>query len=297
MKILITGLTGFIGKNFYKYSKFKNDILAISRKGSVLKNFNSEDLNYIDCGLEDINKFTTEIKRFNPDCVLNFAWGGIPDYSEDISNNNLNLTLDFFNFLEKNTNIKKFINTGTCAEYFNPTGKIDENYPVKPYDHFSSAKIKLSQELGIKCLKSKITYVNLRLFYVFGAYQRNESLIPYLINSYKKGTIPKLSKPFSRLDYVYVEDVIRVMDNCIKNDISSGAYNVGSGQSISNYEIQRFISNKFNYDFDENTYHEQESDINFFADITKLNSKLNWTPKFKVYEGIKKMFRDLNNNY
>ena len=80
MKILITGLTGFIGKNFYRHTNFRDNILAVSGKKSINKNFQPDDINYIDCNLENIDNFANEIKKFDPDCVLNFAWGGIPDY-------------------------------------------------------------------------------------------------------------------------------------------------------------------------------------------------------------------------
>ncbi|MFL2641979.1 MAG: NAD-dependent epimerase/dehydratase family protein [Dehalococcoidia bacterium] len=292
MKILITGLTGFIGKNFYRYTKYRNNILAVSSKNSFDKNFLSDDINYLDCNLENIDNFAYEIKKFNPDCVLNFAWGGIPNYSQDVSNNNLKIILNFFNFLEKNTSIKKFINTGTCAEYFNPSGKVSENYIVEPYDHFSSAKITLSQELEKRCVKSNINYINLRLFYVFGINQRKNSLIPFLIDCYKKGTESKLSNPFSKLDYIYVEDVIDAIDSCVKNEIPSGSYNVGRGESISNYEIQKIISSKLNLKFNDDIYAPEKDMIDFFADINKLNSAVGWTPKFQIHEGVQKIIEE-----
>ena len=76
MRILITGLTGFIGKNFYRYSKYKNNILAISKRSSLENNFQSEDIKFIDCSLEDISDYSIRIKEFDPDCVINFAWKG-----------------------------------------------------------------------------------------------------------------------------------------------------------------------------------------------------------------------------
>ena len=292
MKILITGLTGFIGKNFFRYTKYRDNVLAISSKVSIKKNFQSDQINYIDCNLENIDKFANEIKTFDPDCVLNFAWRGIPDYSQDVSDNNLKIILNFFNFLEKNTNIKKFINTGTCAEYFRPSGKVSENYLVKPYDHFSSAKITLSQKLEERSTKLNINFINLRLFYVFGINQRKKSLIPFLIDSYSKGTESKLSNPFSKLDYIYAEDVIDAIDRCIKNEIPSGSYNVGRGESIYNYEIQKIISDKFNLKFLDEVYPPQSNEIDFFADINKLNSAVGWIPKFQIHEGVKKILEE-----
>lgn len=294
MKILITGLTGFIGKNFNNYSNYKNDFLAISNKKSINKNNQLKNVNYIDCDIENINNFADEIAKFNPDCVINFAWKGIPDYSEKISNDNVNMTLNFFDFLEKNTKIKKYINAGTCAEYFKPTGKISEDYLVNPESPFSEAKIILSDELKKRCERLEINYINLRLFYVFGLYQRNESLIPHLVNSYKKEIIPKISNPFSKLDFIYVEDVISAIDCCIKNDIPSGSYNVGRGKSITNFEIQKIISQKLNFSFEENLNNKENVGLDFFADINKINLYTGWSPKYEVHEGIQKILEESN---
>ena len=289
MRILITGLTGFIGKNFYRYSKYKNNILAISKRSSLENNFQSEDIKFIDCSLEDISDYSIRIKEFDPDCVINFAWKGIPDYSIEVSQRNLNTALKFFNFLEKNTNIKKFINAGTCAEYYNPSGKISEDYLVEPYDHFSKAKISLSRELKERCDKLKISYINLRIFYVFGINQRDKSLIPFLINSYKNGIVPKLANPFSKLDYIYSEDVISAFDCCLENDVPSGDYNVGFGESVSNYKIQEIISRKLNFKFNEDIYSSGHDEINFYADTNKLKSSAGWSPKVNLNQGIQKI--------
>ena len=63
MKILITGLTGFIGKNFFRYTKYRDNVLAISSKASIKKNFHSDEINYIDCTLENIDKFTNVMNQ------------------------------------------------------------------------------------------------------------------------------------------------------------------------------------------------------------------------------------------
>jgi len=294
MNILITGITGFIGKNFFKYSKFKNNILAISREESVNKYEQLNNLNFLNCDLKNINNFSNEIIEFNPECVINLAWAGIPDYSKSNSMNNVEMNVNFFDFIINNTKIKKFINTGTCAEYYNPRGKISEDYIVKPYDDFSLAKINLSKILNDKCEKLDINFINLRLFYVYGLYQRRESLIPHIINSYRKGEIPKISKPCTMLDFIFAEDVINAIDRCLDKDIPSGSYNVGHGESIYNSEIQKIIAEKLDFEFDNNIYEKNLDEIEFYADISKLNGLTNWTPKFKIADGIQKVLSGSN---
>ncbi|MBH59587.1 MAG: hypothetical protein CL907_00115 [Dehalococcoidia bacterium] len=291
MRILVTGITGFIGKNYYEFGSDDNKILALSREESIKKYDLFNNLNFLNCDLDNFYNFSDQIIDFNPDCVLNMAWQGIPDYSYENSIKNLNMTLNFFEFLSNKTNIKKFINTGTCAEYLNPVGKISEEYAIEPYDDFSKAKINLSETLIAKCDEIGINYVNLRLFYVYGFYQRKKSLIPYLIDSYKKGIVPEISKPFSGLDFIFAEDVITAIDSCVYNQIPSGSYNVGSGKVIYNLDIQKIISDNLNYEFDFNLYPKDNNYESFFADISKINYFTNWSPKFNINEGIAKILK------
>ena len=67
---------------------------------------------------------------------------------------------------------------------------------------------------------------------------------------------------------------------------------MGRGESIYNYEIQKIISDKFNLKFLDEVYPPQSNEIDFFADINKLNSAVGWIPKFQIHEGVKKILEE-----
>lgn len=289
MNILVTGITGFIGKNFYRLNGNSGlKIKAFAKKESVNNKLFS-GLNYLNCNFDNFEKFSKEIIEFKPDIVLNMAWKGIPDYSKENSIYSLDKTLSFFEFLTEETDLKKFINTGTCAEYFYPKGKISEDYEIKHQDNFSKAKINLNEKLQSESQKKGINYINLRLFYVYGLHQREQSIIPYLINCYKNGKNPLVTTPYNKLDYVYVDDVVSAINHCIFENIPNGSYNVGSGVATFNYQVQEIISKmmKFKFDYKHSYPLENKESINFFADIDKLKNYSEWRPRYDLSRGIK----------
>ena len=67
MKILITGSTGFLGKEVKLALKKNNyELFCIGKK--KIKN-----KNYIYCNLKNIKKLNSILKNINPDIVINLA--------------------------------------------------------------------------------------------------------------------------------------------------------------------------------------------------------------------------------
>ena len=82
MKIIITGLSGFIGQELANYLK-SHDLLLISKKKIKNKKLiTSNKINYINTSLENIIRYKKEIINFNPDICIYLSYHGIPDYSQ-----------------------------------------------------------------------------------------------------------------------------------------------------------------------------------------------------------------------
>ena len=80
MNILITGASGFIGKNLINILQENNiEVLAISRK----KNTNKDNVSWIKTDLSDVKNHMHIINDFKPTLVYHLSWEGIPDFSFD----------------------------------------------------------------------------------------------------------------------------------------------------------------------------------------------------------------------
>lgn len=284
MNILITGATGFLGKYLCLNLQQKNNIIALSR----YRRNSKKNLSFIKTSLNISNKNLSKIKNFSPEIVIHLAWQDIPDFSKKKSRYNFYQQKKFFKKILKLKSVKKIIVSGSCFEYPNKQGICKENgffYKKNKKNYFVEAKHSLYKFL----LKTKIPLVWLRIFYVYGVGQRNQSLIPYLIFNLKKNRQIFLKNPFQKKDFIHVKDVTSAILK-ILNTSYSGIINIGNGKSYSSMFIAKFLKKKLNSKSKIEFYDEKKSFL--VANISKIK-KLGWKPHFSIKKGLNQI---LNNN-
>ena len=132
-----------------------------------------------------------------------------------------------------------------------------------------------------------------RFFNVYGPNQRSGSLIPILIETIKSNNTPDLRTPKNANDFIYVGDVAIGISKMASEKICSGIYNLGSGKSIAVTEVTRYVelsllaTEKLTNNLISKTI-ETEISIDFWADMTKTVSQLNWKPQTNLINGIEK---------
>lgn len=282
MKILITGASGFIGKNLLNNLSEKYKIALITKKKIKNKKYI-----YIKSDLSNIKKYKKKILKFEPKILIHLAWEGIPDLGKINSKKNSKDQLDFFKFIIRIKSIKRIIVTGSCLEYGSLKGKIKEDRRIRNYSHFSKAKLKIYNFLK-KNLKRKTKLVWLRLFYVYGKLQREDALIPYIINKIKEKKEIYLQEPYSAKDFVNVNDVCKAILIFIENN-KSGVFNVGTGIATNPLQIVKIISKLKKVEFSLKYKNNKKS--SFYADTKKIN-KCGWKPDMSFIKYIKNLIKN-----
>ncbi len=277
MNILLTGSSGFIGKRLLKklskYKKYK--ILNLVRTDKYKSK--NDNIKFLKCDLDKLNNHVSKIINFNPTILIHLAWDKIPYFSEKNSRKNKNTSIKLFKFIEKNTNIKNIIVSGSCFEKYPPN---------KKYRYFKKAKIEILKYLKTSSKLNNFSFQWLRVFYVYGPRQRKDSLIPYLIKSISDNKKLTLNAPNNRHDFIYIDDVCDCIIKCLKPNLGSNIFEVGFGKTTKVKEIIKIIEKKKNKKF-KLVSNEKKSNKNFYAKITKLRKKLNWEPKISIQKGIK----------
>ena len=174
MRILITGLSGFIGKNLLKRFSQNDQILSLSRTNYT--NINLPNFQYLIGDISKPNNWIDKVKSFKPDCCIHLAWDGIPDYSLSKCRENMNSNLIFFESLIK-IGIQNFIVAGSCLEYGYCKGQIDEDYNPTKVSIFGLSKLTLLSFLENLSYEFKFNYKWARIFFAYGPYQKKQSLI------------------------------------------------------------------------------------------------------------------------
>lgn len=228
-KILVTGSTGFIGKNLTEQLQLSYDIFSPT----------SKQLNLFD--ESQVKKYLLKNKF---DAVLHCAThNGTKVSNKDLSlvfKNNLKM---FFNLARCNNLYKRMFYFGSGAEYDmrNYIPKMKENYfdSYIPIDDYGFSKYIMS-----KYIKSTPNIYDLRLFGVFGKYEDwrirfiSQSICRAIFN--KDITINK--NVF--FDYLYIDDLVKIIKILIeKKTIPSQHINVCTGITIDLISLAKIVVN------------------------------------------------------
>jgi len=251
MRILITGMAGFIG--FHTAMKFKemghdvfgfdnlnsyyDPILKINRKDVLLRDYN------INCEFLDLRD-RSELFRFvegvRPDLVIHLAAMAGVRYSMehpiDYIENNCVGSQNLIDACE-NSKIKNVIYASTsCVMHGNPL-------PWREYETFQK---QINPYGYTKCINesqfhiSKIpNAVGLRFFTVYGPWGRPDmALFDFTKNILEGNPITLFNNGDMKRDFTYVDDIVAGIYIVANNMSERNLYNIGFGRQV---ELEHFV--------------------------------------------------------
>lgn len=292
MKVLITGASGFIGRHVLRCLLDRgHQALALTRSPATLP----EGCQGLRGGLGELDPLVSEASAFQPEACLHLAWEGIPDYSYRQNMKNLQYGLALVEFCQK-VGVSTVVATGSCAEYAvkphsGESAAHRESDPLSADTGFAASKNALRFMMEASCKETGIGFAWLRLFYVFGPGQRRQSLIPYMIDAFASGNIPKLAGVNNANDFIHVRDVARAIVQTMEAPPRERVLNIGAGTATRVSEIYRFISSQFHMGDGADTLGNADdgSGRRFCADMQTAWGCLDWRPEIPVMEGIRQM--------
>jgi nucleoside-diphosphate-sugar epimerase len=288
MRIFITGGTGFIGKWLVNELSVRgHELLVLKREAADCQNSNG--IYYISGNLNGLEKVAKYAADFKPQILTHLAWEGLPDYSFEASKKNIDYGLGVYRFA-KDLGCHTIVSTGSCWEYAARFGMLSENdNRLCTYSLFPAAKNALrfcgeafAQEHGLN-------FYWLRLFFVYGPGQRSTSLIPYIVDSIKRGRKINLSNPNNRNDFIYVKDAITAICEVIETQPKHHLYNIGSGEVTAVGEVVKTVYAELGCDYEDSVDWEKpvKAEQDFYADISRIARETNWKPIYDLRKGIK----------
>jgi nucleoside-diphosphate-sugar epimerase len=294
MRVVVIGASGFLGRTLCeRLLERGHHVLRLTRKiENKPEKFSypgsSEQIEYV-LG----RSLPNELIQFSPEVLVHLAWDGIPDFSDAKCCDNVEIQLDFLRQLNSLPTIKKVLVAGSCREYGERVGQCQETDQATPDSYFSWAKQTLRSFLELKCEELKINMIWFRVFYVYGAEQRSQSLIPTLISAFQTGKDPVIKNIHAAHDYIYIDDVIDAFLLTLEKDGCRGTYNLGSGHLTSTLELiqktERAITG--HNDFLTKMMRDQglTAKLNgMCANIDLAKKVLSWMPKTSLSAGIQK---------
>ena len=237
MRIAIIGGAGFVGINLYFLLKKKKIFLKIIDNLSVKKNYKYIDKkDLIRCDITNYMKLKNALKNF--DVIINLA-GQTGVLESNLRPNhclkqNIIGYSNILNIVSEMQNKVTIINASTAGAIYGANKTICKEEEVKkPLSYYGLTK-KFNEELSEIFNKLyKIKVINLRFSNIYGEFSAHKkSLIHTAINnSIKKKVIKIFGDGSQTRDFIYVQDLVKIIFKSIK--LGHGSYNLASGKSKS----------------------------------------------------------------
>jgi GDP-L-fucose synthase len=226
MKILITGASGYIGKNLKEKLEKKHKLFTPCHK----------ELN-----LTDENEVKKYLKEKRVDVVIHSAVVGgsrKEEYENRMFFENMRM---FFNLVRNKRYYKKMINLGSGAEYDkrSPIIKVNEEdfdrrVPADDYGYYKYLCSKyIEQTKGI---------INLRIFGIFGKYE--DYRYRFISNAICRNifNMPIVINQNVEFDYLYIDDFVNIIEYFVGNNVKHRFYNIGTGKKIDLIKLAEIIN-------------------------------------------------------
>jgi len=234
MNILITGSHGFIGSHLKKY-------LGIYNQKYKLFTPSSKELNLIN--EQEVDDY---ILSHNIDIIIHLAnRGGGRDTinMKNITEYNLRM---FFNLAKHEQNVQKIISLGSGAEYgkHKPIirAKEEDTYTALPLDEYGLYKTIIS-----RYIEKSNKLVQLRVFGCYGEYENYR--YKFISNAIVKNLLHLPITIYQNVyfDYIYINDLIQIIEYFIHNKPQHKVYNLTRGEKINLFQLAQIINNTSNF--------------------------------------------------
>ncbi len=276
LKVLITGITGFLGSHIAENLIGENiQVIGIKRPDSDTWRCRDFEDKVEWINFDDLNNWKKGALDKPAIVVIHCAWIGVEAKDRDnwlVQSKNIDLLVNLLD-LSNYFTIQKFVFLGSQAEYGFINGKVDENYKVLPTNAYGCIKVACLEIIKTYANQKNMKWLWLRVFSVFGAKENENWLIPSIIKSMKKEAEMDFTVGLQKYAYLYVNDFSKIVTALLKNDINSGVYNISSSQvqqlKYLIESIRDIINPTFILNFGAIPYRNNQS-MHIEGDITKL---------------------------
>lgn len=321
MKILVTGIAGFIGSNLAKKLKEKgHEVFGIDnlngyysvelKKDRLSKFLNNEFKNY-EINLEDYEGVKEVFEKEQPEVVINLAAQAGVRYSLENPFTYIQSNVNgFMSILEacRHNDVKNLIYASSSSVYgantslpFSTSDNID--HPISLY-----AATKKSNELMAHTYSHlfNLPTTGLRFFTVYGPWGRPDmALFKFTKNILNNEPIDVYNNGNMMRDFTYIDDIIEAISRLVErpaqpNKEWSGdnpspdssyapykVYNIGNNAPVKLMEFIEAIENRTGIEAKKNFMELQAGDVpQTYANVDDLFRDIDFKPQKNIQDGV-----------
>jgi len=292
-KAIITGAAGFAGCHLTESLTDKGyKVYAVVRPGSEhndrIKGF--ENVTCVEVNIESNNCDLSRLPE-NFDYFFHLAWKPADRYDYPAQMESAYLTLEMLENAAK-LGCRRFIGIGSQAEY----GAADDltkedDTPLRPFCGYGAAKTAACYMTKMRAKKLGIEWVWGRIFSVYGRYEPDGRLLPYLIKAFVKGEDVKLSSCRQNWDFLNGSDAGKALAAMAEHGRDGEIYNIAYGgyRPLRDFveETARICGYKGRLTYGK----DPEPFVSLQPSVDKLKRDTGWAPEVSFETGIKELLR------
>lgn len=289
MTILVTGATGYIGREFIKTYQNNYEIIALIRCSSdatQLKSFNCKIK--IFASFKDIH---TAFEENNIAGIVHFASNVIVEHNQNDISNLIDSNIKYGTYLldlSKKFHLKWFINTGTFWQNY-------ESIDYSPVNLYAATKEAFEKIAVYYTQTSDLIYTTIKLNDTFGPNDTRPKVFNLWDKYSKSGYTLEMSEGEQVIDISYIEDVINAYGTMIENlqkekykEFNNKSYIVTSNQRMTLKELAKLFEHitnrKLNINWGGRPYREREVMVPFSQGVLVPG----WKQEYTLEEAILK---------
>jgi len=247
-KVLVTGASGFVGKQIIKFllSKDIEIILVLrSKKNSMLESVSNISNIIYSKDIFNENSDWWEIHCKGVDVIIHAAWYAEPGLYLQ-SSKNIDCLIGSLNLAKGAiaAKVRRFIGIGTCFEYEFKNTPLSTHSIKNPQTVYAATKLSLFHSLSNLFDEHDLEFAWCRLFYLYGEDEDPRRFVPYLKEKLKNNEIAELTSGKQIRDYLDVKDAGKLIANLAIGS-QTGPVNICSGVPISIREFAEKIADKY----------------------------------------------------
>lgn len=229
MKVLITGVHGFVGSNLVAYLASHNEIYGLDiispNKEGIVKTYSWDDLS---AGrVPDV------------DAIIHLAGKAHDTKNQTVADVyfkvNKDLTIKIFDYFFAHDSIKKFVFFSTAkAAADKVDGVLTEDVVPSPVGPYGESKIAAEDYILHHLPENKDVYI-FRPCMIHGP--GNKGNLNLLYNVVKKGIPWPLGAFENRRTFTSIENICFAVNGVLTKDVPSGIYNMGDDEALSTNEL------------------------------------------------------------
>jgi nucleoside-diphosphate-sugar epimerase len=293
MKVLVTGATGFIGRQCLPLLIAQNyEVHAASRRKPAESDapgvtWHQADLLRPGCAAELIG-------QLQPECLLHLAWYATPGKFWEAPENIdwVRSSLELLAAFADNKG-KRVVCAGSCAEYQDNSGECSENRtPLLPATLYGTCKHAFQSILHLFSQRAGLSSAWGRIFFLYGPHEDPARVVAYVVNSLLHGQPALCSEGTQVLDVMHVEDAASAFVALLGSGVQ-GPVNIASGHPVPLRSVLEEIGRQLGCPelIHFGSRPSPTGNMQIWANTSRLVKEVGWKPHYDLACGIEQTIR------